>query len=133
MVESDTPTLYGVYARNDRRKETLVRPLVDWAAESEKMGQVGDHIWNENCQECEGAGKVYPCYSCNCVWHPRCLVRKVMPRGLQAHEELVCPECVREVTQEVVSPMRLPTLGTAVPRLVVLLPRSRVALMFYMC
>jgi len=68
-------------------------------------GQVGDHIWNENCQECEGAGKVYPCYSCNCVWHPRCLVRKVMPRGLQAHEELVCPECVREVTQEEVSPM----------------------------
>ena len=26
MVERDTPTLYGVYARNDRRKETLVRP-----------------------------------------------------------------------------------------------------------
>jgi hypothetical protein len=39
---------------------------------------------------------VYSCFSCNRVYHPRCLTRSVLNRRLNADEELMCKECFKD-------------------------------------
>ena len=86
-------TLQGVCGRNDWRPLKLRQPLEDWAARAKAAGVSSQEAWNHACEVCEGRGRVDCCYSCNLVYHPRCLTKKTIPRWMKAHEELVCPSC----------------------------------------
>ena len=89
----EPPTLHGVHGRNDWRPLEMTQPLENWGARAKAAGVSAQEAWNVACEVCEGRGRVDCCYSCNLVYHPRCLTKKTIPRGLKAHEELVCPSC----------------------------------------
>ena len=95
VVDTDKGVVYGVYGRKDRR-EIAGYQAVSWEQYARTQEREGDDIWNEECYVCNKTGKVNPCYECNLVAHPRCLVRKLLPRGLSSTEEMLCPTCVDE-------------------------------------
>ncbi len=71
--------------------------IVSWEEEARTQGEEGNHIWAEKCGECGRDGNVQVCFSCNLVYHERCLVRRTIKRGLNEDEELLCPHCVRDL------------------------------------
>ena len=85
----------GVYGRNDFRQVFNAR-VTSWAGVCEAQGRTGDDIWDEACDYCDRAGKVLSCFSCNRVYHHRCLTRPVLHRPLDANEELLCESCFRD-------------------------------------
>ena len=95
-TEASEPEVFGVYAPNDVRKMNVVDAPKSWEVIAKDLEQDGDHIWNEECFKCEGKGKVYNCYGCNLVFHPRCSVRPLLSRRLRTTEEFMCPDCLRD-------------------------------------
>ena len=94
-TKDDKTSLSGVYGSNDFRPVFGAR-IPSWEGLCASKGRTGDDIWDEHCTNCQGTGKVYSCFSCNRVYHPRCLTRSVLNRRLNADEELMCKECFKD-------------------------------------
>ena len=85
----------GVYSKNDFRQVFNAR-VPSWSGICESRGRTGDDIWDDECDYCNRAGKVINCFSCNRVYHHRCLTRPVLHRPLDTNEELLCESCFRD-------------------------------------
>jgi hypothetical protein len=96
IYDAQSRRFEAVFASNDRRQVQGVLPT-SWEAEARRRGQDGLHVWAEKCADCGRDGNVQLCYSCNLVYHARCLVRKTIRRGLHDNEEMICPQCVQEL------------------------------------
>jgi hypothetical protein len=95
IVNMETMKIYGVYGRYDRR-ELEGAKVESWQDFAQSQGRDGSDIWADECYICDGKGRVHACYGCNMAAHPRCLVRKTLPKGLKDEEELLCTECTTE-------------------------------------
>jgi hypothetical protein len=97
FADPEEPQLIGMYNRHDKRKLRWDKTVKTWEEEAKENGEEGIHIWNDNCEICDGSGKMDCCYYCNLTFHGRCLTKNFIPRGLKAHEELVCKDCLNNV------------------------------------
>ncbi len=95
---------FGIFYPNTKRALAVFAPrdlrpcdgsaVTSWEEEARTQGEEGNHIWAEKCGDCGRDGNVQVCFSCNMVYHERCLVRRTIKRGLKADEELLCPQCI---------------------------------------
>ncbi len=93
-------TIRGVFAPYDLRvMDGELEKFEDLVREKEgREAEVDD--WNDYCEVCQKTGGVTMCLGCNLVFHERCLVTKIIAGGLRRNEELVCPDCVREMSEK---------------------------------
>jgi len=90
----------GVYAPYDLREMKGEFETFKDFVKREHGREAREDDWNGNCENCAGTGGLVMCMGCNLVYHERCIVTKVITGGLQRNEELVCPQCVKVLSEK---------------------------------
>ena len=90
----------GVFAPFDLREMEGNFERFEELVERQEGRKARVEDWNDFCERCGKKGGLTMCLGCNLVFHERCLVSKVIDGGLKRNEELICPECAKDMHEK---------------------------------
>jgi len=90
----------GVFAPYDLREMEGNFERFEQLVEQQEGRKARADDWNDFCEKCGKKGGLTMCLGCNLVFHERCLVSKVIDGGLKRNEELICPDCAKDMHEK---------------------------------